>query len=298
MSVVRENEVIVRKGDIVTEDILQRLVSLEGQQKLENASSISRKRFSGQLILTISTYLIFFLFLFLLRRPIFDDNRMMILIALLFLAIMGMFAVALRYALLDMYVVPIAIVSILLTVIFDSRVGIFATLTMALMGSHVLDYDFAFMYATLFACLLGIYSVRDIRNRAQFFVSAGLVFGGYVAILVATFLLQSKASQRLTDEMIFVAVNSFLLLMAYPLLWVFERIFNITTDLTLLELSDTNRPLLKEMSLKAPGTFNHVLQVANLAEAAATAIGGQRLVDSCWCSFTTTSGKPKRRNTL
>ena len=278
ISVVRANEIIVRKGDIVSEDILQRLVSLEGQQRQRNASSLSWTRFSGQLILTISTYLIFFLFLFLLREPIFSDNRMLFLIALLFFAIMGMFGVALRYPLLNMYVVPIAIVAILLTVIFDSRVGIFGTLTMALMGSHVLDYDFAFMYATLFACTIGIFSVRDIRNRGQFFISAGLVLSGYLAILVATYLLQNKTLDRLTDEMIFVALNSALLLMAYPLLWVFERTFNITTDLTLLELSDTNRPLLKEMSLKAPGTFNHVLQVANLAEAAASSIGANGLL--------------------
>jgi cyclic-di-AMP phosphodiesterase PgpH len=277
-NVVRANEIIARKGDIVTEESLQRLMSLEVEQNRRSSTSISWPRFSGQLILTISTYLIFFLFLFLLRKPIFSDNKMMILIAILFLAIMGFYAVALRYALLDMYVVPVAIVAILLTVIFDSRVGIFATLTLALMGSHLLDYDFAFMYATFFACTVGIYSVRDIRNRGQFFLSAGLVFLGYLSILSATFLLQNKPLDRLTAELIFAGVNSFLLLMAYPLLWGFERVFNITTDLTLLELSDTNAPLLKDMSMNAPGTFNHILQVANLAEAAATAVGANPLL--------------------
>lgn len=278
INMVRTNEIIVRKGDIVTADILQRLNSLEEEQQRRIASSISVPRFSGQLILTVSTYLIFFLFLFLLRRSIFRDNRKMVLIALLFLAIMGLFAVALRYALVDMYIVPVAIVALLLTVIFDSRVGIFGTLTLALLGSHLLDYDYGFMYATLFACTLGIYSVRDIRNRGQFFISAGLVLTGYLAILVATYLLQNKTFDRLANEMIFVTINSFLLLMAYPLLWGFERVFHITTDLTLLELSDTNRPLLKEMSLSAPGTFNHVLQVANLAEAAAMTIGANGLL--------------------
>ncbi|TDI76481.1 MAG: HDIG domain-containing protein [Bacteroidetes bacterium] len=277
-NVVRTSEIIARKGDIVTEAILQRLISLEGEQKRRNQSAISWSRFFGQLILTVSTYLIFFLFLYLLRRDIFMDNKMMVLITILFLAIMGSFAFALRYALLDMYVVPVAIVAILLTVIFDSRVGIFATLTMALMGSHLLDYDFAYMYATLFACTVGIFSVRDIRNRGQFFISAGLVLTGYLAILAATYLLQNKPLDRLTYEMMFVAFNSALLLMAYPLLWGFERVFNITTDLTLLELSDTNSPLLKEMSMNAPGTFNHVLQVANLAEAAAASIGANALL--------------------
>jgi len=86
------------------------------------------------------------------------------------------------------------------------------------------------------------------------------------------------AAPAVTDELIFVSINAMLMLLAYPMLWIFERMFDITTDLTLLELSDTNRPLLKELSLKASGTFNHVLQVANLAEAAAASVRANALL--------------------
>jgi putative nucleotidyltransferase with HDIG domain len=104
------------------------------------------------------------------------------------------------------------------------------------------------------------------------------VFLGYLLVLTADLLLQNTPTARFTDHVIFVGINSVLLLLAYPALWIFERVFDVTTDLTLLELSDTNRPILKELSLKAPGTFNHVLQVANLSESAAASIGANALL--------------------
>ncbi|MCH8276467.1 MAG: metal-dependent phosphohydrolase, partial [Bacteroidetes bacterium] len=275
---VRKNEVVVRRGDVVTPEIQRKLLSLEQQLNARSGNRLLWRQLLGQLILVVTTYLIFFLYLYLLRRPIFDDNRMIFLISMLFLGIVGFYGVALRSALLDMYIVPVAMVAILLTVIFDSRVAMFGALTLALTGSHLLNYDFAFTFATLFACTLGIFSVRDIRNRGQFFLSAGLVFLGYLAVLCATYLLQNQPIDRFTGQIIFTAISSILLLLAYPMLWIFERTFNLTTDLTLLELSDTNRPLLKDLSMKAPGTFNHVLQVANLAEAGATTIGAKALL--------------------
>lgn len=276
--IVRENEVIVRQGDRVTADIMRKIDSLRQQLLLQAGGEIQWKTTLGHFLVTIASLMIFFLYLYLLRRPIWRDNAKITLITLLFLGVIAVYAVALRAALIDMYVVPVAIVAVLLTVIFDSRVAFFGSLTLALIGSHLLNYDFSFTFATVFASTLGIFSVRDIRNRSQFFISASVVFLGYMLVLTANLLLQNTPMDRFTDLAIFVAINSVLLLLAYPALWIFERIFDITTDLTLLELSDTNRPLLKELSLKAPGTFNHVLQVANLAESAAAAIGANALL--------------------
>jgi len=277
-NLVRHNEVIVRQGDRITEEIHRKLTSLEHELNQQAGNTVPWKTLSGQFILTLASFLIFFLYLFLLRRPIYEDNRMILLISLLFLAVIAVYGVALRAALLDMYVVPVAIVAILLTVIFDSRVAFFGALTMALIGSHLLNYDFPFTFATVFASTLGIFSVRDIRNRSQFFLSASVVFSGYMVVLFANLLVQNTPLDRFQDLAIFAAINAVLLLLAYPALWIFERAFGVTTDLTLLELSDTNRPLLKELSLNAQGTFNHVLQVANLAETAAASIGANALL--------------------
>lgn len=276
--IVRQNEVIIRRGDIITEDVQRKLLSLEAELRARSGTQLQWRRLLGQLIVTLGTFLIFYLYLYFLRRPIFDDNRLMLLMTLLISGVIGMYGLALRMALIDMYIVPVAVVSILLTVMYDSRVALFGTITLGLLGGHLLNFDFAFAFATIFAGTLGIFSVRDIRNRSQFFLSAGLVFTGYLAVLAASVLLVSKPIDRFQDELFFVMINSVLLLLAYPLLWVFERAFDITTDLTLLELSDTNRPLLKELSLRAPGTFNHVLQVANMAEAASMAIDANSLL--------------------
>jgi putative nucleotidyltransferase with HDIG domain len=276
--IVRQGEVIVDSGERVTPEIRRKILSLERAQDERGGGTVGWKITLGQLMLTFATYGLFFLYLFILRRKIFEDNRHVFLIALLFAGIIGLYAIALRLPVVVMYAVPVIIVSLVLTILFDSRVSFFATLALAFIGSHLLRYDFEFTFATMIAGALGIFSVRDIKNRGQFFLSAGVVFLGYLWVLGASWLLSRTSFDRFMWDTLMVGVNSFLLIMALPLLWVFERAFKITTDLTLLELSDTNRPLLKELSVRAPGTFNHSLQVANLAEAAADAIGANALL--------------------
>src|SRR5690606_25387805 len=275
---IEEGTLIVEKGQRVTEDIKRQLTSLERARIDRGENDFLWRVLLGQFLITLATYFMFFLYLYLLRRSIFEDNRQIMVLAILFAGMVALYAVAIRVEGLAMYIVPVAIAPILFTVIFDSRVGLFGALTLALIGGQLLNYDFEFAFATLFASTLGVFSVRDIKNRGQFFISAGLILLGYFVVLGATAIFFGVQRDIFLSDLLMVAINSFLLIMAYPLLWVFERAFDITTDLSLLELSDTNRPLLKELSLRAPGTFNHSLQVANLAEAAADAIGANALL--------------------
>jgi hypothetical protein len=275
---VSQGEVVVERGQRVTEEIKRKLTSLEQARRERGGDDILWRVVLGQFLISLSTYSIFFLYLFLLRRQIFDENSKVLLLAILFAGIVGLFAIAVRVEEIAMYIVPVAIAPVLFTVMFDSRVGLFGALTLSLIGGQLLNYDFEFTFATIFATTLGVFSVRDIRNRGQFFISAGLVFLGYAVVLGATAVFFDVPRSLLLSDLLMAGVNSFLLILAYPLLWVFERVFDVTTDLTLLELSDTNRPLLKELSLRAPGTFNHSLQVANLAEAAGDAIGANALL--------------------
>ncbi|NNE71332.1 MAG: HDIG domain-containing protein [Rhodothermales bacterium] len=275
---VRLNEVIVRRGEVITPLIQRKIASLDKALNERRGARLIWQTVSGQLMLTLAIFVWFFLYLFVLRRQIFEDNRLILLLAILFALIIVMFGAALRIPAIDMYMVPVAIASVLMTVIFDSRVAIFGLVVLALIGSVLLGMDLVYFMSTLFAGTLAVFSVRDIRNRAQFFISAGVVFLGYGIILLSAFLLESTSLERFLDQLLFVAVNAVLVLLSYGFLWVFERIFGVTTDVTLLELSDTNSRLLKEVSLKAPGTFNHSLQVANLAEAASAAIGANSLL--------------------
>ena len=275
---VSVGEVIVDKGQQITPEVKRKLTSLERARRERGGDSILWRVILGQFLIALSTYSIFFLYLFLLRRQIFDETSRIMLLAIIFAVIIGLFAIVIRIETLSMYIVPVAIAPILFTVMFDSRVGLFGALTLALIGGQLLNYDFEFAFATIFATTLGVFSVRDIRNRGQFFISAGLVFLGYAIVLGATTVFFGIPRDLFLSDLLMAGINSFLLILAYPLLWVFERAFDVTTDLTLLELSDTNRPLLKELSMRAPGTFNHSLQVANLAEAAADAIAANALL--------------------
>ena len=276
--VVQRGEPIVRQGQRVNEFTKRKLTSLEQALNERSGPQILWRQLAGEFLLVLATYLIFFSYLFFLRRPLFDENRLLFLISLLFAGVIALFAVVVRVPSVSLYVVPVGVAAVQLTIMFDSRIGLWGTLTLGLIGGQILGFDLEFALATLFAGTLGVFSVRDIKNRGQYFLSGGLVFLGYALTLVAGWLYFGTPVDRLYADLFYVSINSFFVILAYPLLWVFERSFDITTDLTLLEMSDTNRPLLKELSLRAPGTFNHTLQVANLAEAAADAIGANALL--------------------
>lgn len=277
IGVVQEGESIVRRGDRVTPEIQRQLYSLSRIRAEQQGHVGPFRIILGELLLSAAAFLVFFLYLYLMRRQVFFETRHLLLVVLLFAAIIGFFGVAVRLPDVAGLAVPVGLASILLTVIFDSRVGMFGTVTLACVGGLIFGYDFEFAFATIVAGTLAVFSMRDVKNRSQIILTAGLVFASYVVILGSYTLLRAAGTERFLSELLLVGINSGLLLLAYPLLWVFERTFAVTTDLTLLELSDTNRPLLKELSLRAPGTFNHSLQVANLAEAAADAIGANTL---------------------
>lgn len=278
VGLVQEGEAIVRRGDYITEEIQRRLESL-AQIRAEQRGGIGPLRMlGGQTILVFAAYLIFFLYLYLLRRPIFDETRFILLIAILFAVIVSFFGVVARLPAVPSFAVPVALASILLTVIFDSRLGMFATVTLACLGGLLFGYDFEFTFATVVAGMLAVFTMRDVKNRSQILLTAVIVFAAYLAMLGGFTLLRASDLARLLQEMMLVGINTGLLLLAYPFLWIFERSFGVTTDISLLELSDTNRPLLRDLSARAPGTFNHSIQVANLAESAADAIGANALL--------------------
>ena len=276
--IVRKGEVIVDAEEVIDETSLRKIDSLQRAIVANEGDQLYWRLQLGRVLLVLAVYGFFFIYLFNLRRRLFDDNRALLSIVVTFMLMVVLLAIASRTGGSVVYVVPICIASVLLTVMHDSRVGLFATICLAILGGHLLGFDFTYAWATIFAGSLGVLSVRDIKNRAQFFISAGIVFGGYLLVITAVFLLRNVPLERYLTDMMFVGVNSFLLILAYPLLWIYERAFAITTDLTLIELSDTNKGVLKELSLRAPGSFNHSLQVANLAEAAADSVGANALL--------------------
>jgi putative nucleotidyltransferase with HDIG domain len=177
------------------------------------------------------------------------------------------------------FLIVIPVASMLITIIFDSRVGFYSTVVMVLISGALRGNDYTFAVMNLFACALAVYTVRDIKNRSQIFRSFLFIFIGYVVSILAFGFERFASVESVLSEAAFAGTNALISpVLAYGLLIFFERLFKITTDLTLLELSNFDRPLLKELARRAPGTFNHSMTVGTLAESAAEAIGANPLL--------------------
>ncbi len=276
---VSAGQTIIRRGDIITPDRHVLLQSLS-RARAERASDIEIwSKYTGETILVIAVFLIFFLYLYLYRRSIFDNNPMLLLVFLTIALVYGIGAFIARVEDLSPYLVPFAIAPILLTIIFDSRVGLMTTTLVALLAGLMFGNSFEFVVATITACSIGVYSVRDVKDRSQFYLTTpGLIFFSYVVVLLGFTLTKVGGWSVYFDNMLFLAGNAVGIWLTYPLILLIEKTFRITTDVTLLELSDTNKPILKRLMLEAPGSFHHSLQVANLAEAAAGGIGANSLL--------------------
>lgn len=275
---VEQGQILIRRGDKITPEAYAQLESLERAYRERAGWSSHLLLRIGQSLLVVAVLLIFWLYLYLFRARIFRDNLQLGLLVLLFGFAMTLHTLASSIAPQARWSVPVALVPILLTVVFDSRLGFFGAVTLALLSGLFWGKDFELALAVLFGSALAVFSVRDITHRGQFFATAGLVFAAHAAVWIGFALLRSAPWEDFGRMLAYIGGNAVLTLLAYPLLWIVERLFRLTTDLTLLELSDTNHPLLRELAIRAPGTFTHTLQVAALAEAAASAVGAHRLL--------------------
>jgi putative nucleotidyltransferase with HDIG domain len=278
-SAVAAGQVIIRKGDIITRERMNMLQSL-ASARAERASRFEVwQQYVGQSLVIFAIVLVFFLYIFLYRRPIFDNNAMFILVFLSLSLVLGASAFVAQIQNVSAFIVPLAIAPILLTVIFDSRVGLLATLTIALLAGMMNGNDFEFVAATVTACSIAVFSVRDIKSRSQFFViTPALVFLAYALVNTGFSMIRLGEWIALGNQVVYIFINAILIILTPPLILLFEKVFRVTTDLTLFELSETNKPVLKTLMMRSPGTFHHSLQVANLSEAAALAIGANALL--------------------
>jgi putative nucleotidyltransferase with HDIG domain len=277
--VVTNGEVIIRRGDIVTPEQENKLMSL-AQARSTTATEFERiMRRVGESLVVILVTILFLYYLYLYRKKIFNNISSFLMVFLILSLLSVASAVVYHFDDVSSLIIPIAIAPIILTIIFDSRVGLMATITLAVITALMHDNNFEYLVATVTACSLGIFSVRDIKNRSQFFLSTPfIVFISYMLVLGGFSLARFAGWDQFLDTTIAVAINSVFILFTYPLILIIEKTFKVTTDFTLLELSDTNRPLMKDLMNKAPGSFHHSLQVANLAEAAASAIEANALL--------------------
>ncbi|MCH8568690.1 MAG: HDIG domain-containing protein [Balneolales bacterium] len=277
---VAAGQVIIRRGDMIDQERLTILQSLETARASKASNLEIGLQTLGDFLLLLAILATFLIYLYLYRTPIFDSNSKFLLVFLSMALVVGSSAFFIRLENLSEFIVPLALAPILLTIFFDSRVGIIAAISISLMTGLMNGYNFEFLTATLVGSSIGVYTVRDIRKRSQYFLNTpGLIFLSYAFVLLGFTLSRTGSWELFGMNLIFIFVNVLLIsILTYPLIFLFEKIFNLTTDVTLYELNDNNNPILKDLMIRATGSFQHSIQVANLTETAASAIGANSLL--------------------
>ena len=279
--IVNENERIIAKHDRITPQAKLKIESY----KEAKGETIGQDGIFLQLVgkfLHISFFItILTIYLYLFRKKIFYDNTKIVLISIIvvFVSFITYLInhIAIKAPIQYLIFVPAA--SMIFTIVFDSRVGFYLTVILSLIVGALRGNDYTFMAMNFIAGGLSVYTVRDIKNRTQIFRSFLFILIGYSASILAFGLERFAPFDSMLVELAFAASNALISpVLTYGLLIFFERLFNITTDLTLLEFSNFDRPLLRELARKAPGTFNHSMTMGTIAEAAAEQIGANSLL--------------------
>ena len=277
---VMAGEHIVSKGEMVTEERGRRIAALEAEEERRFSEGFSLwGRMGGQLLLAIIAFTALYMFLKNTRHRILEDNRKVLMVLVLVLLVSAMEALMVWEAPEWVLLVPMCVVPILVRVFFDMRVALYIHLTTVIILASLVPNSYEFIFYQLVTGMMSIIAVRNLEKRSQFFVLAGVIFVSYSLIYTAGVLSQDTNLEDLRMEKYLVFfLNAVLTLLAYPLIYVFERLFGMTTALTLMELSSTNNEALRELSRRAPGTFQHSMQVANIVEDLVSELGGDVLL--------------------
>lgn len=274
---VLNGQKIIDRGEIVDEQTYNILESLRKEWE-KRSDSVQEKRLTlaGQ-ILYVGIFLFCFMaYLELFRADYYERKGTLTLLFALIVFFPVLSSIMVEQNVSSIYVVPFAMIPIIVRVFLDSRTAFMAHVTIILLCSITLRFPHEFILLQVVAGMVAIYSLRELSQRSQLLRTALVVFISYALLYFAFELIHEDDLTKLNTRMyIYFMINGILLLFAYPLLFLLEKIFGFTSDVTLVELSNINNSLLREMSEVAPGTFQHSLQMANLAAAAANKIGGK-----------------------
>ena len=279
--IVNENERIIAKHDRVTKEAKLKIESYKLAKGEQVGGEGNFLQFLGKILHLAFLFTLLTIYLFLFRKKIFNDNQkiLLILINFVFISFITFLVDQIPIDAPLQFLIFIPVVSMLLTIIFDSRVGFYSTVVIVLITGALRGNDYSFAAMNLFAGALSVYTVRDIKNRSQIFRSFLYILIGYLVAILAFGLERYASVENILIEAAFAGSNALISpVLTYGLLIFFERLFKITTDLTLLELSNFDRPLLKELARRAPGTFNHSMTMGTLAESAAESIKANPLL--------------------
>ena len=277
---VQQNMKIISKGEVVEGEKYLSLLSLKNEysSRLWNQYSYYWIIF-GYSILVLLTFFSLMLFINNYRPEIFENNLEMTFIFLNIIIITALTTVIVNFDVKLLYAVPICILPLILKTFFDPRLGLFTHVITILNLGFIVPNSFEFVFLQTMAGIVTILSITQLQNRANLFITVSRIVMIYLLGYISFTIIHEGGISNVNFVIIgLFLLNGLLTLFAQPLIYLYERIFKLVSDVSLLELSDTNSKLLKDLSNKAPGSFHHSLQVANLAETAAAEIGANTLL--------------------
>jgi hypothetical protein len=277
---VKENAIVISKGEVVEGDKLQKLESLKElyASQLWNESNYNWIVL-GYVILVVLALLMLILFLKKYRVSIYKNNKEFTFIFFNIIIMIFITTVILKYESAYLYVVPLCILPLILKAFFDARLGLFTHVITVLLLGFIVPNSYEYMFLQIIAGIITILTVSELYKRVNLFISVAQITLVYIVAYFSFYIIHEGNIVDLNWETLALFLLCGLaMLFAQPLIYIYEKLFGLVSDVSLLELSDTNSKLLKLLANKAPGTFHHSLNVANLAEAAANEIGANAML--------------------
>ena len=276
---IASGDFIVAEGELVDDETYKILNSLRKEFTLQQDTPNFFSVVFGYATLIILIFTLLLLFIYNYRYDIYEDNRKLTFIFFNILIVIVAYILIISYNTNYVFAVPICILPLIIKAFFDSRLGLYTHLLTVLLVGFLVPNSFEFVFLQITSGIMTVKSKTQLYKRVNLFITVGQIFFIYMIGYISFTTIQEGSILKINFTPIAMfMLNGLLMLFVQPLIYIYERLFRLVSDVSLLELSDTNSTLLKELSDKAPGTFHHSLQVANLAEASANEIGANSLL--------------------
>ena len=277
VGVAQRGEKIIDRGDIVNDETYNILESYFRESKRREKDNVQLSYVILGEILYVSLFVICFtVFLWLFRRDYYEKSRSIAMVYVLLTLFSVGASLMVSHTILHVYIMPFAMVPIFIRVFMDSRTAFMAHTTTVLICAAVLQHPLEFIAVEEIAGIVAIFSLRELSSRSQLFWAVVLITVSTMLVNLSLWWVRSGDIDQIDySEYNYLLISGIVLFCSYPLLYIVEKTFNFTSNITLIELSDMNKELLRRMSEVAPGTFQHSIQVGNLAAEIANKIGAK-----------------------
>lgn len=272
---VQQGQRIIDQGEIVNDHTYNILSSLKRvTEERSGGAGKSSGIIIGQLMLILLMFGSFYMYLLFFRPNEYRNRKHVVFMVLLIVIFLLLTAVTVRFELFSVFIIPYAIVTILIRTFIDSRTALFSSLITVILSSLMVPYPFEFIVIQMLVAMVSIFMLKELSERSQLIRSSFFILLTYILVYVGLTLYQEGSIKETNWVMlVYFLINFIFIMFSYTLVYLVEQSFGFISGVSLVELSNINKPLLKELSEKAPGTFQHSMQVSNLAMAAASKLG-------------------------